>query len=453
MRNTLITAFLIFSYAICISSETIELSGRVGKTITEKSKEYFGLFPDIEGFISAELKKDNNSNYFLIKSEESETELFVSDSTIIALRFLVDNFENILCGKTKFGMNLSLIKGIVKVNTRYNEKICEISALLRDSTVVKGYIIYFTDSLIAITNDIISIHDENNTRIIQYSDIYSIIKAPYPIIDGNQLIFFLNTGYYGETQIFRHTNFISVIPPEIYRYVMKSSTEIKADYQSDIDFDSIYYNRFSITFAAGYQKFNLQGLLATNIDNIQFPYWLKNSGKALAINFENYYLFGIDIGYNISNNLKLELGYRYETFGFYFGNFQHNYLASNSFNLGLKYTLWKSGRYYFEPSSFFVDFSAGLLYQDFYSGFEIIRRNSKHYNELEGIDIINKPCISYRAGINLRYTMSKAVFIFISGIINYHDFNSVIIYGNDYCTRYIDYIISYGLTSGFGINF
>jgi len=97
LKTIIKTLLLLLFFASSIQAQSvISLSDRLGTVISSQARDYFGLFPKIEDFESAVLKQDGVKFYFQIKTKSGEIKKNVSDSTVQALKLVIENFEKII---------------------------------------------------------------------------------------------------------------------------------------------------------------------------------------------------------------------------------------------------------------------------------------------------------------------------------------------------------------------
>ncbi|MEI6089375.1 MAG: hypothetical protein WCR42_02895 [bacterium] len=450
-RLYLILLVFVFNYIICIGSEQIELSSRLGKTISLDSRNYFGLFPDVKDYKSAVLIKNAGYNYFEIIAgkRDEKSKIILSDSAVATLAYVIDNFEGIISEPAKYKLNGKLISGLLRVSTQFNKKAKSVNITLRDSTKFSGFVLYADSSIVVTTPDSAYRQKSGNLRITAYSDIYSISNVGYPIIDGTKTLFIINNNSFKKIAIFKNVAGISVTPPEVLKYISENPIlKVKEVYESSLDFNKLYFKRFMVSANFSYQQFSPKKLPLITI-----PEW-RDITKPLIM--DRYYSFGFDFAYNITKLLQLQIGYQLQKIDYSLGqDYTTRTILGNGLNLDLYLNVWKNKNMRFEPQRLFAYLYGGIQfdYYDYTVSNTFLGPDNIHGTT--GIDA--KMRQSYHAGLSCKYNINHHYSINMSGFINYHPGFGTIYYwdgkGYYYITKNIDNIISYGLKIGLGSEF
>jgi hypothetical protein len=447
----LILLVLVVNSVICFGSEQIELSSRLGKTISLDSRNYFGLFPDVKDYKSAVLIKDNGINYIEISAENSKekSKIILSDSAVTTLAYVIDNYEGIISEPAKYKLNGKLVSGLIRINTQFNKKVAPVKIKLRDSTEFSGFILYADSSAIVTTQDSAFRPANRNFKITGYSDIYSISNVDYPIIDGTEIVFLINLKSIQKITLFKNANAIKVAPPEVFKYIAENSIpEVKESYKSLLDFDKLYFKRMSISFDYSYEQFYPNKLQLLSV--------LTMTNVPMKLTLDKYHTFGVNFDCKLTRFLQIQLSYNLEKIDFYINrDYPTKSFLGNGFGSDLYLKVWTSKKSGFEPQRFFAYLYGGFQLS-FYQPY-VTNTFSTHCYAISGLEIVSGMKKSYHTGINFKYIINNSSFISLSGFMNYHNDLGIIYYGtydyDSYITRYIDYIITYGFKIGFGSEF
>jgi hypothetical protein len=438
-------------FSVCQSAEQIILSPRLGKLITLQSRNYFGLFPQIKSFKSAILYKGINSNYFEVTTDNSTEKIPVSDSTIIAMAFVIDRFEDIITNPSVYNMNKDLIKGLIRVNTYNNNYSKKVEIVLKDQSKAKGYIIHVDSTFIVLTKSQDYDYKENKFRIIHYSDIYSIQSNKYLIIYYSREIFEEYAYALYDLKLFTNSFYKKATPPEVLEFVKENANQTLLNVPNTvIDFDNIYMRKASLSTDVSYQIFNVSKMIVLPLNMLpQSEY---------KFSFDDYYSFGLNFDYNITPAIRTQIGYNYETIDFNFKDKSYDrQIKGQTINFNVFYNLWHSKRFRFQElqSFFYVFAGAQMHWYTYYAPYDYIYPPTlfQHLSDpgLEEFDICKEMRMSYKAGISYRLKTAYSNYCFISLFTNYHRNYGLINYDNELYTRNIDYIFSYGFTFGIGL--
>ena len=446
----IITLVIFLSTILCFATEQIELSSRVGITISLESREYFGLFPQITDYKSAILIKDNLTNYFQVNTSKTEVRIPVSDSSIIAMRFVIDNYEEILRNPRIYKSNPDLLIGLIKVNHKYNRQCKQTKLVMKDKSELSGYILCADSSYLVITPDTVFIPSLSKFQVLNYRDIYSIQNVDYPIIDGTKIIWEENLFSLNEKTLLIRFNDNFNIPPEIKNYISKNPENENINYGTSImDFENMYQRKFNISLDFSYQWFNLEGLITKSSYLSSFD---KNFSSLMS--FKTFISGGFNIDYQLLNRVKAQVGYNYEQFEVILTNFSgSNIITANTANFTLYYTLWNSKTYMFQPRQLFVDLFVGAQIHSFKYKDTNLYKVINTYEIFKNEDITRKLRNSYKLGLRMNFKTLYSSNVYLSGFINYHHDYGLIRYAGTITSRYINFILSYGATFGIGLEF
>ncbi len=440
-----------FSAIVCFGAEQIELSSRLGKSISLDTRNYFGLFPDVKDYKSAVLIKNAGYNYFEITAGKlnEKSKIILTDSAVTTLAYVIDNYEGIISEPAQYKLNGKLISGLIRVSTQFNKKAKSVNITLRDSTKFSGFILYADSSNLVTTPDRAYRATSSDFRITPYSDIYSISNVAYPIIDGTEIVFLLNLKSYQKNALFKSVNGIKVVPPEVLKFVDQQQTrDMSKSYESPLDFDNLYFKRMSISLDYSYEQFYPDKLqLLSIIDMTNVP---------LKLTLDRYYSYGFNFDYKLTKFLKLQLGYSFEKIDFNISQYyQTKSILGNNVNFDLYLKVWSSKKKGFEPQRIYAYLYGGIKVNWYNYNVNTILRNFE--NPLVDLGIDSEMKKSYHAGINFNYKFNNTNFLSLSGFVNYHKNLGMLFYSNtpegNCITRYIDYIYSYGFTIGYGAEF
>lgn len=447
---------IIISFTLLSSgAELIELSPRVGKSISQESRNYFGLFPYVKNYVKSELFKDNNRRYLSFTTIDTIFNINISDYIFNSLSTIIENYEDIIAkgSKTKFKFNSDSLLNYIKVKTIYRTNPNIISVTKTDGTELSGYLMNYDTLLIVLAVDSIFSRSNKSFTTLYYNEIKTIKEAKYPEIYGNKLIFQQNNRYFEESAMFTHTEDLYIFPPEVIEAIKNTKyPDLSVNNIYYPDFDSLYQHSNMLSIDITYQKYNLNGLIINA--------FCGNSPKELyelnLFSFERYLTLGLNYDKKITKNLRIQLGYNYEIVDFTFmKNAYTNQMISNTINLSVIYNLWHSKLFQFMEHQFYLDIFGGAQFHTFKYKYEnwICYNSTIQDLALAKKDITAHLTMSYKLGLNLRYRLNSMDYIYISGFTNFNDYNSYISFASSLYTRYIDYILSYGVSAGFGIEF
>lgn len=444
---TLYLFALIISEGVLFAKE-IELSPRSGKGLTLEARNYFGLFPEINDFRSAALHSEGGKRYFLVETGSREIEYPISDSALAGLRELMENFEEFLAGKWKYPRNSKELSGIIKIRTYANDSKKAIRIKLMNNMWVSGYIIHCdSNSIFIIPNNS---YDKSAKLYfpISYRDIKSINGMPYPIIEGEKLLFRENLDHIGKLALYQNKDNVNIAPPEIINYKYKNSNLSKEDSSiTHRNIDSIYRKRTIIWFDCSYQYFIQRNLLLQSEIGRQS---LRNESigyKAL----NGYYSHGLSVTHEISPKTRIKFGAFKENINIgIWEEISGGQLQSEGFILGAHYKLWQSKEFQFMNNQYYLDVFARTEMRRFHLSSKRFRHLSSNLYDYYNNATTRKYDYSYAGGFCLNYKYYKVI-MSLSGFMNYHNnyggFNII----NLGRTRNINYLVSYGASLGVGM--
>jgi hypothetical protein len=434
-------------FSVCQSAEQIILSPRLGKLITLQSRNYFGLFPKIKNYQSAILIQDNSTKFFEVKTDNSTEKIPVTDSTIIALAFVIDRFEEIITNPNVYGMNKDLIAGLIKISTTYNNKSKKAEIVLKDNSKAKGYIIFVDSTYIVLTKSQDYDHRDNKFRILHYSDIYSILGKSQINIYNFRDLFEFYIKEINELAKFKNANDYNVAPPEVMQFIKDNPFKtVQNDEIPNADLDSPLLRNYLISFETSYQQFNVNNLKVSTLFNNE----VNNNNYVLS--FRNYFSFNTNFEYRLLNSLRFQIGMSLENIAYAYGNDSINgNLESGALNLNLLYTLWHNKTYHYQQKQVFLNIFTGIQLK--YYGYSIPTKSivyMKYDNDIINTEEITKGVKqSYKMGLNFSYKYNKSDYLLLSVFANYHSNYGIINFSEYLTTRYINYILSYGIAIGF----
>jgi hypothetical protein len=101
------TASLLISHPLLAQSSVV-LSQRTGSTIDSSGREYFGLFPRISDFLSAEARsgQDGTIDLLIRRRSASDTSITINQATAHELGRYLDNLESMFLGRDSVDWNL-----------------------------------------------------------------------------------------------------------------------------------------------------------------------------------------------------------------------------------------------------------------------------------------------------------------------------------------------------------
>lgn len=434
----LILLVFVFNSIISFGSEQIELSARLGKTISLDSRNYFGLFPDVKDFKSAVLFKDVSINYIEITAGKSEekSKIILSDSAVSTLAYVIDNFEGIISEPTKYKLNGKLISGLIRISTQFNKKAKPMQITLRDSTKFSGFILYADSSVIVTTPESAYRPASANFKITGFSDIYSISNVDYPIIDGTKAIFVINKESFLKLSLFKNANGIKVAPPEVLKFVKELPIEKNQNlYKSPLDYDKLYFKRIMVSANYSYQLLYKR----------KFDFKVWNTQPEVTLYLTNYYSLGFNINYRITGGLSSELGYNYELISYNMGGKIYSAIYSNTFNFNVAYNFWHSKKNLFEYNQLFTEIQCGVNVHNYKYKYDLMQ----YKNDIDNKDITANAKFGYLIGARIRYKINKTTNLFFASFINYYNSWGEL-RGYDLTSENITNNFGYGISAGFG---
>lgn len=416
----------------------MELSTRLGKTISLECRNYFGLFPDVKDYKSAVLFKNVGYNYIEITTDKSEekSKIILSDSAVSTLAYVIDNYEGMISEPLKYKLNGKLISGLIRISTQFNKKAKPVSITLRDSSKFSGFILYADSSIVVTTPDSAYRPTNKNFKITGFSDIYSISNVDYPIIDGTQAIFVINKESFLKLAIFKNVLGIKVTPPEVLNNINERSiNKINKIFESDLDFDRIYFKRIIVSAYYSYQLLNKR----------KFDFKLWNSLPEVTLYLTNYYSLGFNINYRLTGGLSSELGYNYELISYNMNGKTYSAIYSNTINFNVLYNFWHSKKNLFEYNQLFTEIQFGVNVHNYEYKYDLM-----HYkNEIDSKDITTKAKYGYLIGIRVRYKINESTNLFFTNFINYYTSWGEL-RGYDLTSENITNNLGYGISGGIG---
>ncbi len=136
------------------------LSPSVGNTIDREEREYFNLFPGVEGFDSALVSLRNDSILFQVaRSNMPDTVIKVDPTLTDVLRSYIERFEFIFdsrypendeqlkkCGLLILACRKLRDAGLVRLGEVVQQDVPEVTVVLKDSTGISGRVLAYRDS-------------------------------------------------------------------------------------------------------------------------------------------------------------------------------------------------------------------------------------------------------------------------------------------------------------------
>lgn len=439
----LIIFILLFNIGNIFGAEVVELSSRTGIKITKESRDYFGLFPKIDNFQNAELLNESDSLFFKIQDDGQEIFIPISKNTFNALREIINNFEDVLINPKDYSSFASSIIGFIKIDVGINKSAKKFQLNLKNGKNFHEFVIYVNDILLITTPDSIYNRNTANLTLIPIEDLYSISEVTFPIVDGCKILFKENVKKISEYSLFSSNNNSNVAPPEVVSFIRNNYINKISNNECNLNIDSLYPQKVSVSVDFSLQRFIMDKFIAINGDG-NFNYF----------SLDNYYSTGLNFDYALNQNFKFRLGYNLELIYYHFYkddavykyddeiNSQFNKLIGNALTFQVFYKIYSKNNFY---SGIFTGITVRKYFLFDKSGMINI------YNNLLKYEIVNKPKISFKSGLEFKYKFGIKSFIDISTFLQYHnDLGIVISKDRSAHTRYVNYLFSLGLSLGYG---
>ncbi|TAL68472.1 MAG: hypothetical protein EPN82_10805 [Bacteroidetes bacterium] len=442
--------------------KVIELSQRVGTEISQIERDYFGLFPNANGFISAQLLNDEISgNYFLIQTENGQHEIKIEENNILELRKVIENFEKIINRKnpTKLDIDVSLIRDWMKVNTIYYSDADKVNLKLMNGDSITGQLLFFDDKRLCVYQYEEGLYYKNveaKTRIILYNEVYSVKEAEYPVIKGNHFLYSENRKSMTDLSVLRDNDDKLKPLPEVLEMIANDTLKnIIQNSMYEPIFDDLYQNRF---FVSGSYNYLFNGL-----NEIPIHYHSNYSGiQKDYVNIKNLISYNLEIGYRLMNYFYFSLNYVWGELYFkstdkpvhiewrYYDDDIYSY---NQLNLKTIINIIKSKDYYFEYSQFLLNSFLELGIVKFDKTY-MSKKFSGQSKEFEYISIENNYLYSMSAGANIQYDLNMHHYLYISGYFNLiRTDGSFIVFGQTRTNYRVGFLYNYGINIGLGIEY
>ncbi len=291
--------------------DTIELSSRLGREISIPERDYFGLFPEIEGFISATLIAGNSGDYFfLVNTTKGEKQLPVSESSVNELRKVADRFESVIDPNLAgiLAIDYKQAMGWVILETIYNPEAGKLVVKMVNGDELTGTPVYMDNFRLGLfTSDSAYSPDgaKGKILIVNCKDIYSMAGMKYPVINGNPILFRNNFDDVAALSLFTDIDKEEIrTPPEVSALLKEDKNSAgsgeTAENQSLCD---IYRKKYFVVFS----------LSNLNYNNEKVPFYSPGYYKANliidTITIRYNFSFNIEAGYRFMNNISVSLNY------------------------------------------------------------------------------------------------------------------------------------------------
>ncbi len=181
MRNLLTDLIIVFLVVTVVGASAplhaqarpIELP-RVGKSFSQEQRNYFGLFPDIDDELSAELLTINDSTVRWVLHRSVQPDSTVDAPTILVpeLTYYLGSYEDLKVDS--LNASRQLLRFVVP--SAFIHRTSEIEVELRDHAVVRGEVVYASDSTAVIVYSGKRWHadqPESNCVVIRYDQVLS----------------------------------------------------------------------------------------------------------------------------------------------------------------------------------------------------------------------------------------------------------------------------------------
>jgi hypothetical protein len=129
------------------------LSNRVGNTIDQSEREYFGLFPAVKGFDSAKFFELPQGQVRLVISRRTDEGMndstrILNEDVVTELRVFIENFEEVIHGKKQ--IRWYLLTNLVHVSFFTSKEGVEMAVTTRRGRQYGGILLSATDSLLVL---------------------------------------------------------------------------------------------------------------------------------------------------------------------------------------------------------------------------------------------------------------------------------------------------------------
>ncbi len=368
--------YLVVSLFLCtinVSSASIAISERIGEEINRYERDYFFLFPSINGFEKAVLVQDENSYIFKINYrdslEQKDTSIRISEEILKDLKFYIEEYERVV-NNDDWNSIKKVIKNIYQIALpKFSFLRYEDIEIINSNGLEEEYSCFF------LLEDFIVVSEKGenyynwkkakNFSFIHYSEINYFISPFKQIIGKNKKYFDISKEKLAEeSKVFNQVG-NQMIPPELtdifHNKEMEFSGKVLPTPITDDDLIHKFNNSFNFEVSTNFQYTTFGSDYTYDCIN-NYTTWLNRQGKYLYFG-NDYYL-----------NLCLGLSYKFHIFENSFLNIKADYLIPfeqtnsgidliHSYNAGLEYVYgfgYIPNSFLFSRSEFFAKLS--LLY-------------------------------------------------------------------------------------------
>lgn len=149
-----ITAIAFIISIFIFTQLNAQITPRVGIEIDKNEREYFGLFPKIDNFQSAVLRKENDTSFgfkinYTKDSLTLDTLYVLNLKAISTLNKFIENYEEICVTDDIFSYPLDwilIVKDLIRLRIMYDNPDDEISIFLNSGEYIESSLLYFTDN-------------------------------------------------------------------------------------------------------------------------------------------------------------------------------------------------------------------------------------------------------------------------------------------------------------------
>jgi hypothetical protein len=138
-----------------VTSQRFVISERIGGSIDQEERTYFGLFPELDHFLSATAYQHTDTTVVFLISERhdasmTETELVVSRQAVDELRRYINDFENLY--GTTLKVHWPLLRPVAR-RVRHLQRGLAITVVKNDGETIAGWLFYVSEQGIVLSKE------------------------------------------------------------------------------------------------------------------------------------------------------------------------------------------------------------------------------------------------------------------------------------------------------------
>ncbi|HPI18764.1 MAG TPA: hypothetical protein PKY56_00200 [Candidatus Kapabacteria bacterium] len=455
---------ILFFVLVSMSFSSIVISERIGDEISPYERDYFFLFPSIQGFEKAVLIQDDTSYVFNIKYKNDfnskDTTIRITEEMLQDLKIYFENYESLINVDDWAAYNKAISK-IFKIAKPKNsfDKLSRIKIIKKDGSEEEYSCFFAIEDFIVVTNINETVYNWRKSglySLIHYSEIEYFIEPFNMLIGRNKRYFDLAKVAFDNSKNFNNQLGKTIIPPELTEMINLKKDEYERkelpapvttkEILDEID-NTISFELFTNATYSIFESIYTYDMLKneTVIPGYNQKKLTNNYFLNMNIAARIFYKYILSEKSSINFKVQFELPYYKES--------QLNY----SYNAGIEY-IYGFGTvpnsFLFVNSEFFAKFAALYCLNSYkYNFHPTLLKNDSYQADLDFNALSFDLALNYQLKIFNNFFFSlepKITFLFDSS--NEIEFNSNYTYYKDYKHRFqMEHKISYipSISAGF----